>query len=74
MVKVIKTNDMSKCKTCNTDPYFTLETIVDKDNKEYHFDLYSDGTLMKHVYLNGHTCSGSRIGQFKYCPSCGREF
>lgn len=74
MVRVIKSNDAIKCEVCNTDSRFTLKSITDKDNKEHHIDLYSDGTLMEHVYLDGRMHSGSLMGQLKKCPHCGRIF
>lgn len=74
MVRVIKTFDTFNCKACSTDSHFTLKSITDKNDKEHCFDLYPDGTLMEHVYLNGKIHSGALIGQLKKCPYCGKVF
>ena len=51
------------------------ETLKDEKSKIYNIDMHNDGTLMIHVYnQNGSKQGGSRIGQLKYCPKCGREF
>ena len=63
------------CKFCSNNSFSTLETIRGEEGKVYNIDMYNDGTLMIHMYKqNGSKQGGSRIGQLKYCPKCGREF
>lgn len=64
-----------ECKFCSNNSFSTIESIRGEEGKVYNIDMYNDGTLMIHMYKqNGSKQGGSRLGQLKYCPKCGREF
>lgn len=65
----------SNCEYCSNGSFIIIETIRGEEGKVYNIDMHNDGTLMIHVYnQNGSKQGGSRIGQLKYCPKCGKEF
>lgn len=65
----------SNCEYCSNGSFIIIESVRCQDGKICNIDMYNDGTLMIRVYnQNGSKQRGSRIGQLKYCPKCGREF